>query len=534
MLHSKGIHYPHSGFAHQRSSPPVFICSSSPPISSHQGSDDNVYEELENRNQIEHSRLTECDQQMHSDDDFAESEYELSLPGDRFSNISSVDKPMVATIYHTEDRTGGVSNANQMFVERTGVERNSLKSDMSNKNVTTNHNRTMKPNIRNSSSSNDSNYHRTVDNRPINNVNHHDNDHRDNCGRLSNFFRFKTTRPISNNKSHINIDATKNNHCRNKTNSFNMINLNSNKSDVCADEIPLSTHVGEYFVNKRTGSPSSNSDPISCSSNSLIRNKNHNEGDTNNNSNRNNYFDVDSQVERRNRINAQLSNSSNSRGETTMPALNVATIFRDHNSVRSFQRNPPILSSKRANSNYYAPPHQVRTISENLLHGGERLSRTNSRTDHFIHCNNNFNDMSNTEILNNVNNNGNANDEEYLYHEPVYNENLAYDPYIATSPSSSINNNNIRYQIYHQPYILPELSSFRNLNNFNDPHQSLYDSSTVGAINSDSGYSQNTQNSGRSLINRKKLSNNSNNSTISTSSIIRTEAVTTDDLFIDS
>lgn len=170
---------------------------------------------------------------------------------------------------------------------------------------------------------------------------------------------------------------------------------------------------------------------------------------------------AESEVERRNRINAQLSN----------PALNVATIFRD----RNIRYHPT-----RANANYYAPPQQMMAswlANSNGVDVNSGRSRTNPRRQ--INTNSNS--------INTINNN-----QEYLYHEPVYHENAVFDPYGSANR-------------YHQPYILPEFTTFRNFNNLNNPHQPLYNS----AMGSDSGYSQNTQTSGRSLWGRRKRANGS-------------------------
>ena len=84
--------------------------------------------------------------------------------------------------------------------------------------------------------------------------------------------------------------------------------------------------------------------------------------------------------------------------------------------------------------------------------------------------------------------------------------------------------------------MLPEFTTFRNFNNLNNPQQPLYNASMTGAMNSDSGYSQNTQNSGHSLWNRMKRSggNNNNNDNENGDSITSTvggEATATDDTY---
>lgn len=460
MLHAKALHYP-SGFPMPRS-PPLFICSSPGPDPYR--SNDNVYEELEHR-----GRFSDCDRQLHSDEDFAEDE--LSLPGDRSLNKSSSENTTVATIYQERGAGSTSSNANEntaMYIERNRVERNSLLSSASS---SANDNNVARPNMRNSSSSNESNHHNTLNHLASNNGT------TSNAGSSAGFFRFRTSRP----------STCKAKSARPKTNNISMDNLNSSTETTPADEVPAFGS-GNSSGNNNTGSSSAsnnnNSDPISASS----VNGNHIEGDTNNNSNicgRNNYYGTESEVERRNRINAQLSN----------PALNVATIFRD----RNIRYHPA-----RANANYYAPPQQMMASRANNNGETNSRSRTNPRVDRRRNVIRETNNNTNSNSINTINNN-----QEYLYHEPVFHENMVYDPY------TSFNNNGNgggRSQLYPQPYILPEFTTFRNCNNLNNPHQPLYNS----AMGSDSGYSQNTQTSGRSLWGRRKRAGNNNGNGIMT------------------
>lgn len=464
MLHAKALHYP-SGFPMPRS-PPLFICSSPGPDPYR--SNDNVYEELEHR-----GRFSDCDRQLHSDEDFAEDE--LSLPGDRSLNKSSSENTTVATIYQERGAgsTSSNTNENTAYMERNRVERNSLLSSASSS-ANDNHNAS-RPNMRNSSSSNESHHHHHNTLNHLNNNGINNNTVVSNAGNSTGFFRFRTSRPSS----------CKAKSSRQKTNNFSMDNLNSSTETTPADEVPShGIGSGGSSVNNNTGSSSAsnnNSDPISAST----INGNHIDGDTNNNSNicgRNNYYGTESEVERRNRINAQLSN----------PTLNVATIFRDRN-IR--------YQPTRANANYYAPPHHMMANNRTNNNGeANSRSRTNPRTDRRRLVNRESNNSTNSNGINTINNN-----QEYLYHEPVYHENMVYDPYPSFN-NSSTNSNGGRNQIYHQPYILPEFTTFRNYNNLNNPSQPLYNS----AVGSDSGYSQNTQTSGRSLWGRRKRTGNNN------------------------
>lgn len=432
MLHAKALHYP-SGFPMHRS-PPLFICSSPGPDPYR--SNDNVYEELEHR-----GRFIDCDRQLHSDEDFAEDE--LSLPGDRSLNKSSSENTTVATIYQERGAGSTSSNANEntaMYMERNRVERNSLLSSASSS-------ANDRPNMRNSSSSNESNHHHTL--------NHLNNNHTSatspNGGNTNGgFFRFRTSRASTGKAK--------------KTNNFSMDNLNSSNDTTPADEAPGSG--GSSSANTGSSSASaSHGNGNGESVNAIALNGNHVEDDSNNNSNicgRNNYYGAESEVERRNRINAQLSN----------PTLNVATIFRD----RNIRYHPT-----RANANYYAPPqHMMANRANNNSSETSSRSRTNPRQDRRRQSGG----STGSNSINTINNN-----QEYMYHEPVYHGEAVYG--------------NGRAPHFHQPYILPEFTTFRNFNNLNNPHQPLYNS----AMGSDSGYSQNTQTSGRSLWGRRKRGN---------------------------
>lgn len=127
---------------------------------------------------------------------------------------------------------------------------------------------------------------------------------------------------------------------------------------------------------------------------------------------------ADSEVERRNRINAQLSN----------PAMNVATIFRD----RNIRYHPA-----RANANYYAPPqHMMANRINNSVNNCH--FHTNPRT---AHCWNNENRSINLSS----------------HYEPVFHESLGYNH--AGPPSDG-------YHSYHAA----DCATLRNANSLRSPH----------------------------------------------------------------
>lgn len=488
MLHTKTLHYP-SGIALQRS-PPLFSSPGPDPYRSH----DNVYEELEHRNSVNAGNalairnnhlLNNCDREIHSDEEeFAEDE--CSLPGDRSINKSSSDNTTVATIYQEHSEPGGSSSNSgnvALYRDRNRTERNSLLSSASSSALDS----TNRPHVRNSSSSSESNnlYHHTLSNQ----------DNGNSGG--TNLFRFRTSRTSNRNKANT----------KTKTDNLNLYDVNNSSLNGMRsnEESSSSGNNNKNNSNNKIKAigPSlvaSNSDSMS-SNNPFNGNHNHIDiGDTNNNNNsgsRSNSCNADDaiedEVERLNRRNAQLSN----------PVLNVATIFRDRN---NHYHNNPI----RANANYYVPPQHI--MSKRTQNASER-ARTNPRIDRRHNNNINYSTRARENAANN-------NIQEYLYHEPVYHENAVYDPYMTTSPSSSFDNDS-QNQIYHHPYMMPEFTTFRNYNNLNNPHQPLYNASAAAAMGSDSGYSQNTQNSGRSLWSRRKRNGNNNNNFMPSASTVR-------------
>lgn len=158
-------------------------------------------------------------------------------------------------------------------------------------------------------------------------------------------------------------------------------------------------------------------DEVPTTSNNNNINRDDDAGDISISSNRNMVNRSESELERRNRINAQLSN----------PALNVATIFRD----RNIRYHPT-----RANANYYAPP-------QNML-----ANRTN-------------NGVNNCHFLTNPRsahcwNNANRNVNLCSHYEPVFHESLGYN---ACPPPSG-------YQSYHAA----DCATLRNANSLRSSH----------------------------------------------------------------
>lgn len=445
MLHAKSIHFP-SGYPMTRS-PPLFVCSSPGPDPYR--SNDNVYEELGP------PRDSDADSEppVHSDDDFAEDE--LSLPGDRsFHKLTNAtDVPAtVATIYHERSGCsgsggGGVSGAGVntnnsscsggLLLERSTNERNSLLS---------------------SSSSN--------------------NDRISNGGGgggvISGILR-----------THVSPDGglfrsrKVHNSRTNKMRNYSADELNTsaehNPGDIVTtlyDDRSLMTL--PYSHNH--SSNSNNNNNINNNINNSISNSNSN--NINNNRDRGNTLNcfisdssgggggvsggltngpvlsatiADSEVERRNQINNQLSNSA------------VSTIFRGRSNGIGTVRGGTASAT-----NAYGHQH---THYHN--HNNHR-SRTNPRS------------LDRRRIVAGVP--SSVHDQTYGYAEPVFHEGILYDACL----SHQLDDRNHLY-----PYIIPEFTTFRNLNGADggQPPQQLLQPiySRDSSFGSDSGYSHHTQ-----------------------------------------
>jgi hypothetical protein len=305
MLHPKTIHYP-SGYPMPRS-PPLFICSSPgpDPYRSH----DNVYEELE------HHRETDSEPPLQSDDEFAEDE--LSLPGDRSMNKSSPDTTTVATIYH--ERSGSSANGNDSsstYLERNRMERNSLLSSSSSGN----------DNMRQFSSSSAS-----TANRNSNSSNE--------CG--VNLFR---TRKLNGTTASRNNNKVPPNYGRDDNNTTDLLPPTTVYDDRSLIPPPSYNSVTSVNNNNNNNNHHHLQQPASVISSS---NHNHNHSNNNNNSLRSNYYSsidpVDPEVERRNRINSQLSGNT------------VATIYRERTNGRYPLFHPPHMPANSSSRSRTQP-----------------------------------------------------------------------------------------------------------------------------------------------------------------------------------
>lgn len=441
MLHPKALHYP-SGFPMPRS-PPLFICSSPgpDPYRSH----DNVYEELEHRPDSDSERA------HHSDDEFAEDE--LSLPGERSFQKSSPDATTVATIYQERSNSSsngaGSSSANEPVeppytIERNRNERNSLLSSSSsgNDNHSGGSNNTGRQ-IRNSNSSSDC------------------GGSNSNNGLSLGLFRCRS----SNNNS---VNSKNNCVSRQKIpNTFSADEMPTNgdpsvSSPMSGTDIPptiyddrslmsLPPSYSSGSVNNNSGVNSNNQLPNNnTSSSNTVNNVNNN----NNNRVNNFYGPVDdrelSEVERRNRINSQLSSHP------------VATIFRER-------------GNSRVPHHHHVNPNRCRTNPRSL----DRRRYINPQT------------------LNN------PPDPNYLYQEPIFHEGMLYDACLSHPYSTPYQILPTEFSTFrHAPsHSLPPNNGGQN--------NSMAVYSRDSSFGSDSGYSHNTQNSNRSNTNNVMPNTNS-------------------------
>ncbi|EAT38567.1 AAEL009565-PA [Aedes aegypti] len=204
--------------------------------------------------------------------------------------------------------------------------------------------------------------------------------------------------------------------------------------------------------------------------NSINNNSFVNSNSLNNNSSRGNYYStIDDEcdpVERRNRINAQLSASA---AAINNGGPGVSTIFRN--------MRPP----QYPGNNHNHHNHQTTNASSR--------SRTNPRSldrrRYLINNNNNNNHSpgSNLAVI------SSQDPSQYIYHEPVFHEGLIYDACLSYSDRSSGGSAGPPY-----PYVLPQFTTFRN---HHGQQQAIY--SRDSSFGSDSGYSQHTQASNRSV-----------------------------------
>ncbi|XP_035892112.1 putative uncharacterized protein DDB_G0282133 [Anopheles stephensi] len=548
-LHAKQIHYP-SGYPMPRS-PPLFICSSPgpDPYRSH----DNVYEELEHGP----GRDTDSEPPIQSDDDFAEDE--LSLPGDRsFHKSPSEGGTTVATIYHDRSNGGSSNSAattasgstvpaadvggppGGVYLERNRTERNSLLSSSSSSGNDNNHplhhtgHRVGSAGANGSAPSSGANGSSSSNN---NNGGGAGGPSGNNNGSNSSG---SSSASNSNRNSNSSTDCGNNNNNNNNNNNGNGTTATCNGNGV----VVSSGGLGLFRTRKhqhpatlggsgrRTGggghpfgggvNTCSNSldggplDPVvlppmyddrgmmtlppPAYNHTLATSHHHhhphappphshhnshhlNSVNNNGGPNRSNYYstiddagEILDPVERRNRINAQLSASS---GGPIGPTGTVSTIFRNGHRAPGYGAAPP---TGRSRTNPRSSDRRTGGRNGN----GSQLAVISTPQD----------------------------PSQYIYHEPVFHEGLIYDgclshTYSDRSGGSGSTGTGSTGGVAYHPYILPQFTTFRNGSVAGGPiggggvpsshptGHSIY--SRDSSFGSDSGYSQHTQTSNRSM-----------------------------------
>uniref|UniRef100_A0A182NRI5 Uncharacterized protein n=1 Tax=Anopheles dirus TaxID=7168 RepID=A0A182NRI5_9DIPT len=434
-LHAKQIHYP-SGYPMPRS-PPLFICSSPgpDPYRSH----DNVYEELEHGP----GRDTDSEPPIQSDDDFAEDE--LSLPGDRSFHKSPSDGggTTVATIYHDRSN-GGSSNSAATTASGSTVP----VADV----VAAQQGPACGGPPSGGSSSGNCNGNGVVV---------------PSSGGLG-MFRSRKHQPAT-------------------------LGGSGRRTNNCGAGGPLGGGDPMMLPPMYDDRGMMTLPPPAYNHHHHHPHHHHGHGHHLNSVNNNatpggraNYYstiddtttpaDVMDPVERRNRINAQLSASSG-------PIGGVSTIFRNGG-----HRAPPILPAT----------------------GGGVRSRTNPRSSDRRNGARNGNQQQQHQQQLAVISTPQQDPSQYIYHEPVFHEGLIYDgclshTYSDRSGGSGSTGTGSTGGVAYHPYILPAFTTFRNGGGApvagpvppHHPAHSIY--SRDSSFGSDSGYSQHTQTSNRSV-----------------------------------
>uniref|UniRef100_A0A1I8MP93 Uncharacterized protein n=1 Tax=Musca domestica TaxID=7370 RepID=A0A1I8MP93_MUSDO len=427
MLHTKSIHYP-SGYPMTRS--PPFLVTNSPGPDPYR-SNDNVYEELGPNRDSD----GESEPPLHSDDDFAEDE--LSLPGERsFNKPNNAEASNAATTTQV-DRPNNTeahilpttSNASTSMPERNSV----LSSDSSHQDAST-------ATAASSSSSHNNN------NTNLNSV----------VARSSGASTLVPgmVRQITGRRSSAGGARSRSDR---RSTTTEDLNTSASTADV-ADLTPLQ-HMYDNSSNLMAlGYPHQ----LHPQAQSYHHSLHHMHAHPNNNRNMaahvppHFYNTIESEVDRRNRINAQLKNHSG-------PA--VATIFRERIQYPGSARYPQHYYTSNAPNGFLASSMRTRTNPRSV---DRRRGRMVAPPDSL--------------------------EPAYGYTEPVYHQNYHYE-------SCSAANNRIPHPIASYPaYIMPEYSSGSMSSGYRHHHPAsqTYQNSTPlyahgdSSFGSDSGYSHHT------------------------------------------
>lgn len=435
MLHGKSIHYP-SGYPMTRS--PPFLVSNSPGPDPYR-SNDNVYEELG----PSHESDGESEPPIHSDDDFAEDE--LSLPGER-SFLKPTDATTNATSTNLSDRPGGEINTTS---NTNGPERQSVLSS--------------------ASSTQDASTATAASTSSSHNINTNINNS-DNVGStttsasrsgataiLSGMLRHTTGRKIAANGLRFKSERRKpsgddgNTSTSTSTAEVNDLTPMQQLYDNTSSLMALSYHQNSQRL------------PSHFSHDQSYHHSLHHVHNLNNSRNPNSvppphfYNTIESEVERRNRINVELKNCSS-------PV--VATIFREQIQYPGNARYLPHLYAVNGPNGHLSASMRSKTNPRSV---DKRRSRVAAPV---------------VPI-----------EPTYGYAEPVYRQNYPYESYNTS--------NELQQRLQHSASIMPDyssgsMSSYRQHHSHHHPASHAFQNSTSlyahgdSSFGSDSGYSHHT------------------------------------------
>ncbi|XP_075144824.1 putative Hedgehog signaling attenuator pxb [Haematobia irritans] len=432
MLHTKSIHYP-SGYPMTRS--PPFLVTNSPGPDPYR-SNDNVYEELGPNRDSD----GESEPPLHSDDDFAEDE--LSLPGERsFNKPTNPESISATTAVNSHGERSNNPDMNVLPTTSTAAtnmpERNSvMSSDSSAQDASTataassassgNNNSNMNANLNSLST-------RNGPSSSVPGVLRHTTGRRSSAG-----------------------GARSKNERRNTA--TEELNTSASTAEV-ADLAPLQ----QMYDNSSNLMALGYQHQLHTQPQSYHHSL-HNMNRHNNNNNRNMaphlaphfYNTIESEVERRNRINAQLKNCSGP------PA--VATIYRERIQYPNSSRYPQHYYASNAPNGFLATTMRTRTNPRSMDRRRGRVAAP----------------MESLEPA-------------YGYTEPVYHQNYHYES--CNAPQSRLQQPIAPYPAYIIPeYSSGSMSSYRH----HHPASQTYQNSTPlyahgdSSFGSDSGYSHHT------------------------------------------
>lgn len=413
---------------------PPFLVSSSPGPDPYR-SNDNVYEELGPGRDSD----GESEVPMHSDDDFAEDE--LSLPGERSFNKSVVSEapstlPAVSTIYHERAATTNAGNSASGAVERNSVMSSSSSTNQDNSTAT----------AASSSSSHNNNGAAAAA------ASAAGSSSGGAAALLNGMLRHTTGRSKFQNGARAKVQQNKNTH---STDDFNT-------SSSTADTVDIAP-IQQLYDNRSNLMSLGYQQQTAPSSNAYHHSLHHLHHNNNARSTAPQFYNtLENEVERRNRINAQLSH-----------AAPVSTIFRERIHYPGSGRYPQPYYASNSSNGLLASSMRARTNPR------DRRQRINAPTESM--------------------------EAAYAYAEPMYHHNYHYDSCNMSQAAANQRLMGEQQRLAYPAYIMPDYASSNALYR-GQPHSGssaassssyahplhLYGRGGDSSFGSDSGYSHHT------------------------------------------